>query len=205
MKKILLKICTILIYVVALLWLVDFKLLVLFNYKTILMVVFGTVLLTLSSYKKGKSVEELKIAARWNAQVTGYLTTFVLLFSRLSGNKDYSNLMYDVALNCRPLFYGLIINVLLRSEEPVKAQENEPAMQMHAFSIDREDAEQKLRKYGLTDREIEITISICAGFSNKEIGDKLFISESTVKKHSSNLYKKINVNNREQLKHILKP
>ena len=47
----------------------------------------------------------------------------------------------------------------------------------------------------LTQREIEILKLITEGLSNKEIGDKLFISHRTVDSHRTNLMKKIGVNN----------
>jgi two-component system response regulator NreC len=47
----------------------------------------------------------------------------------------------------------------------------------------------------LTDRETEILKLIAAGFSNKEIGDRLFISHRTVDTHRTNLMKKLDVNN----------
>lgn len=47
----------------------------------------------------------------------------------------------------------------------------------------------------LTERETEILKLIAAGFSNKEIGDKLFISHRTVDTHRTNLMKKLSVNN----------
>lgn len=47
----------------------------------------------------------------------------------------------------------------------------------------------------LTDRETEILKMIAAGFSNKEIGDQLFISHRTVDTHRTNLMKKLNVSN----------
>ena len=47
----------------------------------------------------------------------------------------------------------------------------------------------------LTDRETEIIRLIAEGFSNKEIGTKLFISHRTVDTHRTNLMKKLNVNN----------
>ena len=47
----------------------------------------------------------------------------------------------------------------------------------------------------LTEREIEILKLIAEGFSNKEIGSKLFISHRTVDTHRTNLMKKLNANN----------
>lgn len=47
----------------------------------------------------------------------------------------------------------------------------------------------------LTDRETEILRLIAEGFSNKEIGSKLFISHRTVDTHRTNLMKKLDVNN----------
>jgi DNA-binding NarL/FixJ family response regulator len=50
----------------------------------------------------------------------------------------------------------------------------------------------------LTDREKEILICLVEGLSNKEIADRLFISDNTVKIHVSNIYKKMNVRSRSQ-------
>lgn len=47
----------------------------------------------------------------------------------------------------------------------------------------------------LTVREIEIIKLIAEGYTNKEIGDQLFISHRTVDTHRTNLMKKIEVNN----------
>ncbi len=50
----------------------------------------------------------------------------------------------------------------------------------------------------VSDRELEVLINISKGLSNKEIAEKLFLSESTIKTHSSNLFAKLNVNRRTQ-------
>jgi len=50
----------------------------------------------------------------------------------------------------------------------------------------------------LTNREWEILRLICDGFSNKEIALKLNVSVSTVKKHNSEMFKKLNVTTRMQ-------
>jgi DNA-binding NarL/FixJ family response regulator len=51
----------------------------------------------------------------------------------------------------------------------------------------------------LTRREKEIVFHICQGFRNKEIAQKLDISEQTVKSHCNRIYKKLEVTDRLQL------
>ena len=59
------------------------------------------------------------------------------------------------------------------------------------------DAE-KLKALGITQREHEILGLIAEGLSNREIGERLFVSENTVKTHSSRLFDKLGVNRRVQ-------
>ena len=51
----------------------------------------------------------------------------------------------------------------------------------------------------LSTREKEILRHILLGEKRKEIGVSLFISESAVKKHTTNIFRKLNVNNRNEL------
>lgn len=48
----------------------------------------------------------------------------------------------------------------------------------------------------LSDREKEIIQLVAKGFMNKEIADRLNISTETVKRHLSNIYKKLEVSNK---------
>ena len=48
----------------------------------------------------------------------------------------------------------------------------------------------------LTDREMEVLICVANGMFNREIADKLNISERTVKNHVTNIFKKIDVADR---------
>jgi two-component system, NarL family, response regulator DegU len=50
----------------------------------------------------------------------------------------------------------------------------------------------------LSKREVEVLFKISKGFSNKEIGEQLYLSEKTVKNYATNLFKKINVEDRVQ-------
>jgi DNA-binding CsgD family transcriptional regulator len=76
--------------------------------------------------------------------------------------------------------------VVVIREVPVRM--NEP------FTMNAE----KLKEVGLTAREHEILALIAQGLSNREIGEKLFISENTIKTHSSRLFEKMQVNRRVQ-------
>ena len=61
------------------------------------------------------------------------------------------------------------------------------------------DAGPRREKPLLSDREKEIVQLVAQGFRNKEIGEKLFISEQTVKNHLHNIFDKLGVSDRLEL------
>ena len=56
----------------------------------------------------------------------------------------------------------------------------------------------KKTKEGLTVREQEVLRALTKGFTNKEIGESLFISDKTVKTHLNSIFRKLNVTRRLQ-------
>ena len=58
-------------------------------------------------------------------------------------------------------------------------------------------------RYQLSKREIEVVRMICEGWTNREIGEKLFISEYTVKDHIKNIMRKMEVASRNELVAVL--
>ena len=50
----------------------------------------------------------------------------------------------------------------------------------------------------LTPRELEVLSLIAEGLSNRDIAQKLVISEKTVKNHINNIFSKLHVNDRSQ-------
>ena len=58
--------------------------------------------------------------------------------------------------------------------------------------------QERQRELGITRRELEILELIARGLSNREIAEKLFVSENTVKTHSSRLFDKLDVKRRTQ-------
>lgn len=54
-------------------------------------------------------------------------------------------------------------------------------------------------KYTLTQREMDIIIEIGSGLTNKEIGEKLFVAEGTVKNYITEILSKLNLRDRTQI------
>jgi DNA-binding CsgD family transcriptional regulator len=58
--------------------------------------------------------------------------------------------------------------------------------------------EKKRQDLSITPRELEILELIAQGMSNREIAEKLFVSENTVKTHSSRVFDKLGAKRRTQ-------
>jgi len=56
----------------------------------------------------------------------------------------------------------------------------------------------KLQALGITPRELQILELIAAGLSNREIAARAFVSENTVKTHSSRVFEKLGARRRTQ-------
>jgi len=82
---------------------------------------------------------------------------------------------------------------LTRSKEVVVVKEV-PVPAAGLFALNKE----RLREFAITKRELEILELIAKGMSNREIAEKLFVSESTVKTHSSRLFDKLSAKRRTQ-------
>lgn len=67
---------------------------------------------------------------------------------------------------------------------------------LNARLVNRDTEKEKIEQ--LTKRELEVLIQVASGMFNKEIALRLDISERTVKNHISNIFKKIEVNDRTQ-------
>lgn len=85
-------------------------------------------------------------------------------------------------------------------EVPVEVPVEVPIRIGEPFAVN--DA--NLARLGITPRELEILQAIAAGLSNREIAEKLFVSENTVKTHSSRLFDKLQARRRTQAVQIAK-
>lgn len=62
----------------------------------------------------------------------------------------------------------------------------------------------RVAELGLTARELDILEAIAAGHSNREIAERLFVSENTVKTHAARLFSKLSARRRTQAVQLAK-
>ena len=95
---------------------------------------------------------------------------------------------------------GIWLGLKLTKKKEILIVKEVPVPAAVAFSLN----EQRLKDFGITKRELEILELIAQGMSNREIADKLFVSENTVKTHSSRLFDKLSAKRRTQAVQIAK-
>jgi len=90
------------------------------------------------------------------------------------------------------LGFGVLISRIYFTE---KKTESPPSKNQNSPSIINQA---KIKELGISKREYEVLELIGKGHSNQEIAQQLFISESTVKTHVSNLLSKLDAKRRTQ-------
>ena len=89
---------------------------------------------------------------------------------------------------------GIWLGLKLTSRKEVLVIKEVPVPSAQPFSLNQE----RLKNLGITKRELEILELMAQGMSNREIAEKLFVSENTVKTHSSRLFDKLGAKRRTQ-------
>lgn len=119
----------------------------------------------------------------FSALIVALLTLFQLSkYSLTTGNAQIEIVIAVVAI----VFFAIgiyISNKSLRKDSAGASSAIDPA---------------KIEELGISKREYEILVKISEGLSNKEIAESLFISESTIKTHISNLFSKLDAKRRTQ-------
>lgn len=124
----------------------------------------------LKTYKKDQAIEILESALQY-----GQSGPFILPFLA------YADRIAPLLTELRAHHKGDGFIDSLISFEPLSSLSNQP----HSTEL-------------LSQRESEVLALLSVGFSNKEIGEKLFISLNTVKTHIKNINSKLDVSNRVQ-------
>jgi NarL family two-component system response regulator LiaR len=89
---------------------------------------------------------------------------------------------------------GIWLGLKLTRKEEVIVVREVPVIVSQSFTVN----EDNVRSLGVTKRELEILDLIAKGMSNREIANQLFVSENTIKTHSSRLFDKLSAKRRTQ-------
>jgi DNA-binding CsgD family transcriptional regulator len=89
---------------------------------------------------------------------------------------------------------GIWLGIKLTKPKEKIVLKEPPVQAGQSFALN----ESKREDLGITRRELEILGLISQGMSNREIAEKLFVSENTVKTHSSRVFDKLGAKRRTQ-------
>jgi len=153
-----------------------------------------TMVLVLPPLLKNKQTVQKRKAVRMFAAIyfLAFLARITLFF--IMGSNSFLALLYLLiffAGNLPPL---LVWKHYLEKHAPAAKA---PDIGSRALSTFFED-------FKISKREQEVIVQICAGKTNKEISETLFISLQTVKDHIYRIFQKTNVRNRVQLINLLR-
>jgi len=137
-----------------------------------------------------QALEHLNLDYRVNKTIVVFSALIVALlvlfqlskYAYVSGDASIETIIAVIAIVF--FFIGIYIN----------KKSSKKGTPLSDFEVDH----QKIQELGITKREYEVLVEISKGCSNKEIGEKLFVSESTVKTHVSNILTKLDAKRRTQ-------
>lgn len=98
-----------------------------------------------------------------------------------------------VVFACLGIWLGLRLTKPPRHTQTVVVREV-----MVASPIEFVRDQGKVESLGITPRELQILALIAEGLSNKEIAARVFVSENTIKTHSSRVFEKLGARRRTQ-------
>lgn len=131
----------------------------------------------------------------------GLLILCLLIFFRIAEvNFLQGNVRLEVIVAVAALiffFVGLYFNNKTQQQQ---VSTSTPSTATQDGQLDYE----AIKKHGLTQREHEVLVKMAQGLSNQEIAAELFLSESTIKTHVSNILFKLDAKRRTQAVSIAK-
>ncbi len=132
----------------------------------------------------------------------GLLATALLLLVKVS---QYSMLTHNLSNEIWiGIFALLFLGFGVMISQIYFRQKQQPLVTKNSTNESAQLNVEKIEELNISKREYEVLELIDKGLSNQEIATQLFISESTVKTHVSNLLSKLNAKRRTQAINIAK-
>ncbi|MEO0334219.1 MAG: helix-turn-helix transcriptional regulator, partial [Bacteroidota bacterium] len=124
----------------------------------------------------------------------------VLLLLGLIHGLSFLPFLTEPQLELAFIFFFFLINTALgvyflySGDFPSSVPEKSSVLTLDGF----------IEKYGITAREKDVILEIYKGKTNQEIADTLFVTLQTIKDHTSRIYQKTEVKNRNQLSSLVR-
>lgn len=194
MRKVKARLLAVLLILVLMVLLCRFRVSQILDIRQLILTAAGTGILYLTIHGPAGTAVDVKAVGRC-AMLAGYLEAFVLVLVNLqSASTDM--VLEVIGLNLRPALYGFCLWLVFW--ESGQSEKEKTEEQIVPKSV--EDYYSLFAEKGLTRREQEIAVLAVRGLSNGEIGYELHIAETTVKKHMSNIFGKLGISSREELR-----
>lgn len=102
---------------------------------------------------------------------------------------------------------AVVLVLYIRVTDQIRRQPSETPEGVHKNSWETLSYEEvyalfleKMKDYSLSERELEVAWLLLRGYTNRQIGEELYIAETTVKKHVSHIYQKMQVYSRKEFR-----
>jgi len=142
----------------------------------------------------------VNISNAWNSLVVLAIFTKTMPVSILSTYSYGLTALFMLAVNSYILFYlyTTYSSIFYKNFKPLEETNSEKSAKK---TLEIEEAMEETFICNLTERELEIMKLAYVGLTNPEIGEELFISRHTVKRHMHNIFEKMNVSTRLEMVH----
>ncbi|MBO5396221.1 MAG: hypothetical protein J6A97_04995 [Clostridia bacterium] len=181
-------------------------------YKVFLFVYFSAMIAIIIYTAKKKTVISVKHSIFLAFVVIGNIVIW-LIENSIKAGFEFMSVSYIITEGLILFLYGVLQDYgltdterILSASVTVQSETEKNASDEQIISISYFEQEQidiifenwqNLRL--LSQREKEVLALIMQNKKRKDIADELFVTESTIKKHTSSIFKKLNINNRSEL------
>lgn len=137
------------------------------------------------------------------------LVTCLLLVQTGTANGTGSRgiAMLEILLLGIPLAVVLILYIRvsekIREQQEKESSEKENSVTPISYEENYKHFIRVTEPYSLSERESEVAWLLYRGYTNRQIGEELFIAETTVKKHVTHIYEKMQVAGRKEFRKAL--
>ncbi len=181
-------------------------------YKVFLFAYFSAMIAVIIYTAVKKTVVSIKHSIFLAFVVIGNIAIW-LIENSINAGFEFMSISYIITEGLILFLYGILQDygladtqgissesVVLQTEIP-QAVSNEQTANIRYFEQNQIDIifENWDEIRSLSQREKEVLRLIMQNTKRKDIADELFVTESTIKKHTSSIFKKLNINNRSEL------